>query len=1124
MALFTSASPMNESEIIARLRDAGIDTDEFEQRLKKARNDAESIKPGITPASTTKLLDAAVRGVFLPSDLGFSPDTNIAPGSELGGLLAQCDVVSIQSRQMWRLRSAVRRQVLSQAQTSGTLLTAAAIGPDPADPEGSMLRRVLNGDIPAQDSLATSELQTFATVSDWLAETSLAPVPAAGEIRREIAKRELLDPFRLLVGRSLEDGADGKNDRIVGREKQTELLRSYVGIVPPDQIQHYLERAARSLWQKVTFSDTANEPIAIEGIGGIGKSSLVAKFILDHALFPGVDLPFAYLDFDRAALAPREPLQLLIDISSQFGIWFPQIEHQLAGLRGQLRNSIDLLAANPGERSREDQTHSRLNACCFSLKSIVESINQGRAPVLLVFDTFEIVQYDDVAVAGVKALLAALRAPKPENQERHAEPWTNLRIVVAGRAGAPEIETSQTPIKIPPLPPGATEQLIRRRNESDQIGLTKQQISALAKPLRGSPLDVTIIMNWLKSREPPERKKLADEIIAEVTSDDGDEHDAEGGPLANLRITGILVNRMINHLKDRDIQKLAIPGLVVRAVTPDVIRNVMAPASGLVESADRLPPGAENELFRRLQQERWLVTSGPGDIVRHRPEVRLAMLDLMRRQNPQRFDATNQAAIDYFRDRAASNPDARAEVIYHLLLGGDLNIEEAERLWTPAVSQPLASAVDDLKGLAQIYLKARLGRSVDLQALQTLPTAAQLSVLVSFGKRFMQRGLFAGLKDMIDGVQKAEDNPALLGLQWETLYRSGRWQTLREVAKRQLSSGKLAPVVAALRENDFELAREVDEKAGWPLRFALRLATRNAQMADQMLATGILSPSLDISRASKLNEAFWDFSAFVIHASGSLPDFDHRELDQRLLDMITTMSAQDRRLPPAATTSGALRVLVFHETRPERTILRRLDFESYFSTVCGREVQELQKACAATIEDLSSNSISLSPPMATANEFLKKMSTYPAASVIADPSVTREFASVVRTLIETGSQRAAVGILRTLALTFPDWLEPLGHALTRAFGGKVPSQETWWSSVESYFGVSKPRWRGRQLSDGHEILALADEAGSLPEAIGGYRGLVDPKKHQSADFLDIVQAFDRWQAALESALLRKSPT
>src|SRR5262249_50070733 len=157
-----------------------------------------------------------------------------------------------------------------------------------------------------------------------------------------------------------------------------------------------------------------------------------------------------------------------------------------------------------------------------------------------------------------------------------------LRIVVAGRAEMPRIKTSHDPIKLPPLSIPATQTLLTRRNKGENLGLTADQIASLAGPLSNSPLDVAITVKWLKSFEPNERAALVKNIVAEAKSAEASADSNRTSPLATQRVTGILVNRMIGHIRDKEVRKLANPGLVVRAVTPKVIREVMAPASGLV--------------------------------------------------------------------------------------------------------------------------------------------------------------------------------------------------------------------------------------------------------------------------------------------------------------------------------------------------------------------------------------------------------------------------------------------------------------------------------------------------------------------------------------------------------------
>ena len=223
-------------------------------------------------------------------------------------------------------------------------------------------------------------------------------------------------------------------------------------------------------------------------------------------------------------------------------------------------------------------------------------------------------------------------------------------------------------------------------------------------------------------------------------------------------------------------------------------------------------------------------------------------------------------------------------------------------------------------------------------------------------------------------------------------------------------------------------------------------------------------------------------------------------------------------MPAAAATSGALRILAFCEIAGSRKILRRLDFDSYFSTVSGRELQEFGETFAGVSSELQAGhrpkeERRISEFMQSGQSLLDKLSKYPLHSVIAEPALTREFASAIRALVETGSERGALGVLRILALTHPDWLEPMGHALTRAFQREVPRKLGWWSSVESHFG-SGGRRRGRRPSDGHEILSLADEAAYLPDAVDAYFRMLDQEQPDARDFIEVVNAFREWRSWL----------
>jgi hypothetical protein len=485
------------SQMRQKLVDAGFDA-ELLAAFSKPRTPAQGpSEPDEGPGPSMELLAAALSGHYSPSHSTDAGPYRMEQG--LDRLLSLSETVLSSGKRVWRLRTDVRRQALVKAHRSGELLGAlGAIVPAADDIAGRILREVLAGGRIDLERLPRDELDALAQVVDWLSGTPFEThLPSAEQLRRVQQRRELIEPFLTLVGRSSDTPNDASRDRFVGREREVERLRAYVGIVPPDKLVDQFKRGFSSLWASVSPGAQSNDPLRIEGAGGSGKSTLVAKFVLDHALIPGVRLPFAYLDFDRATIAPREPLQLLIDIALQLSIWVPEAAEGLHLLRQELRSRIEQQAQSPEHKNRERQTRSELRGLCRKLKEAVESVNAGKAPVLLLLDTFEIVQYDREAIDGVQALIDAMREPEDG-------PWNNLRVVVAGRGKLSEIRSVQPPLSVGRLSVRATEQLIARRNELDELGLSASVVAALARPLSESPLDSPSRGGWSRiATRPP---------------------------------------------------------------------------------------------------------------------------------------------------------------------------------------------------------------------------------------------------------------------------------------------------------------------------------------------------------------------------------------------------------------------------------------------------------------------------------------------------------------------------------------------------------------------------------------------------------------------------------------------
>ena len=1126
----TAAPTPSFEALIARMQKAGFDTEGFitsidQQSASRERAPTGSAAPilSVTPLS----LGAALRGCFLPSDL--TTDV-IADRTAIAEIVAVSDVLSTGTQRVWQLQPEARRDILVRAHNSQMLRqTSGALGGlSPYDREGPLLRHVLAGERLDLDLLELEELEHLGTIAEWLAGSGLADLPSPPELRRLIAQRGMLDPFRLLVGRPVKAGPDGSEDRVVGRSAQTERLRAYVGLREPEELKHYVTRTLDSLWSTVTLSKDANRPLLVRGIGGMGKSTLIGKFVLDHALFAGVTLPFAYLDFDRAALAPRQPLQLLIDIAVQLGLCLPQAEPELSKYRGDLRQTIDNQARNFTRRQRESATGSELSSYCEGLRNIVEKVNEGRAPVLIVFDTYEVVQYDEEALAGVNALINALRTPALGE-------WSNLRLVIAGRGDLADIETPHKPVDLRQLSLAETAALLRRRSKAEALHLTEAHITALAPALRNSPLDVIVVTNWLKGRQPDQRASLLASLIDGIDREiDAATHgEGEGGverdsedraELLTLRITGILTRRMIEHINDKDVRRLVEPGLVVRTITPEIIRDVMAPVSGLCDDQHPLAPGAEHQLFRRLQNERWLV-SRQGAVLRHRPEVRRAMLALMRGKDRQSFDTANERALERFRAQAQQDETSRAETIYHMLLGARVPLEEVDALWTPSMARLLASAVDDLPQPAQSYLKAKLGRSIPVAALVAFSASILTSLLTTSGPRLLRRlgaEAFLSLLDAKPSVEEASDSR---GLRLEAVFRTGRWSRLRDAGSGTTPRNKeIEAAIEMLEQDRLDDVARLDQPTLRSLRFVLRWATRDSK-ADRLLAGPIERFSrVAYSPAAVMDipEVAWDFATLM--ACGSRRKFAVNL--QAVMERASEFARNATRLPDAAAGSDALRILSFFETARDRPILKRVDLDNHFATVSRREADAFFDFFADQSNErsaLEATSQAVAPEdfgdiVVRGNKLMSRLSQFKGDFVIADVEITREFAAVVRGCIASGTNHSANQALTVLACKHPDWLEPLGNALTRAFDGDVPIRIGWWSTIEKFVGSGDRARQAKQNADGRAILSLADEAASLHGAVEAYAKLLgDRNRSEGAqDFIALSQSFRDWVAMIDS--------
>lgn len=545
-----------------------------------------------------------------------------------------------------------------------------AITNDPIRLPSAWLRSFLADDFADLDKAPASELRAAVSALERLRHARLsANTPSLPEALRLLNLAELLEPLRILIG--VTGGWDDRRakDRFSGRSEERRLLRGFVDVLRSEGVYERIQRATAWALEGVSAAITGRSTgvLVIAARGGLGKTALIAKFVLDHALAQERPFPFAYLDFDRWALQPREPRLLLVEVAGQVALQYPSLEPRLSTLRHRLRAAVvDPLAGDVEDAFDEFRYLVR------------ELVRDKGLPFLLVLDTMEVVQYDPQALKGVTAFVDAL----------FAAPFPELRVVAAGRADIPELRQAtdtRAEGRLLPLKPLLLADAERMADRLGQGLLGTKWHSAWVRKVVGTsshpsdrrePLSIRVAVELLRSADDLQAREA---LAAEIEG---------GGEEARGEFVAVLYEkRILHHVRDPDVRALAWPGLILRRVTREIVRDLLAEQCGLTQER-------AEAAFEGLAREAWIVQRR-GEALYHHPDLRTRTLPLMRRHNPQVFADVNNAAIRYFHGRRERSPADRAEWLYHRLLGGE-KPEEVELDWSKETGSLLAGAELDL--------------------------------------------------------------------------------------------------------------------------------------------------------------------------------------------------------------------------------------------------------------------------------------------------------------------------------------------------------------------------------------------------------------------------------------------
>ena len=681
-------------------------------------------------------------------------------------LLDDCEPILDQTEgNWWQLKRTVRRRALKRLGSIEEMQKA--LNCNPARPQ-NMSQKLFDDVIFERsiniEKLKREELIILGTIYDWLKDIVDVSI-GINKLKQVLPVADLLEPLRKMADSSF-----------VGRKKELLELADYVGVVPSNSLYRNIKRYTNAL----IYDLTERPPLLIYGPGGVGKSTLIAKFILDHIEKAGSDpLPFVYLNVERPVLDLERPTTLLLEAAHQLSNQHSVLKPKFLEFKGILEASLSSFdelevsksyyANNMGDGSNS-----------FAAELFGDIVRSIGTPIILIVDTFEEAQFlGNEVVREVWNLLVSMQRVAP-----------NLRIVVSGRALIKEF-----PVR---------ELLLKDFSEVEALEFLTNAFKDDKNGSTGSKAIFKTILNLVGFN--PMSLRLASAIVREQGIDKLQSVDTRKWVIFKMRnevVQARLYGRILAHIHDPEVKKLAYPGLIVRRITPSVIINVLAEPCRL---GWLTVPGADS-LFERLSKEVALVEPDPDDLVnrdpvvyalRHRQDVRRLMLKDLKEEVPgEVIRAIHDLAVDYY-----SNLDddiSRAEEIYHRLSRGD-NPAEVDSRWRSSLNSRLRNSLEELPDKARIWLSAKLNVTPDSNLLERADLENWEEITAKAVQRHLQSGNPAAALKLLHERRERTPQSTLYRLELEALRMQGKFNEAVSVVDKALGSANSSGNVNVTRE------------------------------------------------------------------------------------------------------------------------------------------------------------------------------------------------------------------------------------------------------------------------------------------------------------------------------------
>lgn len=730
----------------------------------------------------------------------------------------------------WTLRIDVRRDALRSLASQGALPDALEANHDrPQTAVQQIFEDSLRGKTIDPANRSMEDLAAISQVSDWVSGI-LPNVPAAAEVQDLIDRKSLLEPMETLL-----------KDGFAGRVSELDRLRNHIQIVPAESTKGKVSRRIRN------FLGTNSTVLVLWGCGGIGKSTLMAKFIVEHV--QERKFPYGYLDFDSATIGVTRLQSLLIQLLAQIGIQYPEQRPAIARFRRRFDpflKSPEPTSSQPSSAPAPDLLTKLERSSLRHLARIVQALTMppptpnastGNAvplPFLVVLDTFEnLHESSEARTRKIGAFARFLESLVP-----------SLRVVVSGRNNVkPLLSTDDFDVEdleLTDLDKAAADAILSAWGISGPA--ERAGIYALAG---GNPLALRLAAQLSASG------KLENSFSARVET-------MARRALGEGFIQGYFYDRVLNHIDDEAVRQLAHPGLALRYLTPEIVLEVLAGPCKL--SITRIDEATS--LLTRLKKYSQLVEPyGKG--FRHRPDVRRAMLAALDQDHPGLVREINELAVDFhFRQ---NDSISRGEEIYHRLR---LNQPEAtlESRWvTGIVEDALKGSGPELPIRAQLYLISKRVQADIEGKSRSLEQIEQEMLNAEKAQDLLAHSLLNEARALIASQPRSPVSPLSLPLaQIEVLDRN--WDAaqplLDEAQRAALNTGQSADLEAALLLGAETAFRLGNAELSWKL----------AQRAEEVLV-----------RSSRSDRLLWALIFEMRAAAGAgVPEEERKQIADRI--------------------------------------------------------------------------------------------------------------------------------------------------------------------------------------------------------------------------------------------------